>query len=207
MTNTDEPIEVTRYLRELDAALANVPVQIASDIRAGVEEELATLDSSAARERIAQLGDPALIAAEARREESDAASPRKSALTSRLYVVLASLAVAVGNFAIPLVGALPGFVLIWVSPAWRRWEKVTATAIPLATGVLTATYFVLTRITSSDAVSANGSDFYAPSMDDFGIPWFGLFFTPVVTTNAIVAVSNANAAVGVWLLVRALRRS
>ncbi|MEJ1155425.1 hypothetical protein [Microbacterium marmarense] len=207
MENTDEPIEVTRYLRELDAALAEIPVQIASDIRTGVEEELATLDSSAARERIAQLGDPALIAAEARREESEAAPHRKSAMTSRLYVVLASLAVAFGNYAIPLVGALPGFVLVWVSPAWRRWEKITATAIPFATGVIAATYFVVARVTSSDVVSSNGSDFYGPSMDDFGISWFGLFFTPVVTTNAIVAGSIASTAVGVWLLVRALRRS
>ena len=49
MMSTDRPVEVDRYLKRLDNALAGVPPHTADDIRAGVEEELSSLDPDAAR--------------------------------------------------------------------------------------------------------------------------------------------------------------
>ena len=63
-------------------------------------EEFAGLDRTAAQERIAQLGDPAFIAAEARSEVAADPAPRKSGLQSRGYIITAGLAVAVGIYVI-----------------------------------------------------------------------------------------------------------
>lgn len=205
--STDRPVEVDRYLQRLDVALAGVPAHTANDIRAGVREELSSLDPDAARERIFQLGDPEFIAAEARGGADESAPRRKPALESRPYIVVASLAVALGIFVVPVVGALVGFVMMWVSPAWKRWEKLVATLIPVGAGFLTATFFVLTRIQAGDGVSSLVPGFGVAAGDEFTGPWYGLYFTPLVAVNALFVVSIANLAVGSWLLVRALRRS
>jgi len=207
MMSTDRPVEVDRYLKRLDNALAGVPPHTADDIRAGVEEELSSLDPDAAHARILQLGDPEFIAAEARGGTPESAPRRKPALESRPYIVVASLAVAFGIYVVPIVGALVGFIMMWVSPAWKRWEKVVATVVPLGAGFLTATFFVLTRISAGDGVSSLVPGYGIGPGDEFSGPWYALYFTPLVAANALFVVSIANIAVGTWLLVRALRRS
>lgn len=52
MSVTERTPQVVRsYLAELDAALGGVPVELARDIRNGVEEELAGLDAATAAAR------------------------------------------------------------------------------------------------------------------------------------------------------------
>lgn len=197
MATTDQPEEVRHYLRRLDTALSGLPEETASDIRAGIEEELASLNPEAARERIAQLGDPAYIAAEARGETAATTVKRKSGLESRAYVIVTALAVAIGIYVLPIVGALVGYILMWVSAAWKRWEKIVATAIPLVIGLGVATYFVVFRLLNPGGTET------PPSVNNLG----ALYFSPIVMTNALVAVSVANVGVGIWLLIRGLRRT
>jgi uncharacterized membrane protein len=204
--NSSRPVEVDRYIQRLDAALADVPPHTADEIRQGIIEELSSLDPEAARERIKQLGDPEFIAAEARGGADEASLQRRSALESRPYIVVASLAVGVGIYVVPILGAVAGFIMVWVSTAWQRWEKVVATLTPLLAGFFTATFFVLTRIPSGDGLNSVVPG-YGLSGDEFGGPWYALYFTPVVAANALFVVSIANLAVGTWLLIRALRRS
>jgi uncharacterized membrane protein len=205
--STDRPVEVDQYLQRLDVALAGVPPHTADDIRTGVAEELSSLDPDTARERIVQLGDPEFIAAEARAGTDERTPRRKPALESRSYIVVASLAIAFGIYLVPVVGALLGFVMVWASPAWKRWEKVLTTVIPLGAGFLTATFFVLARIPEGDGVSSLVPGFGVAAGDEFTGPWYALYFNPLVTINALFVISIANLAVGIWLLVRALRRS
>ena len=205
MPRTDLPDEVRVYLRRLDEALIGVPDDTAAEIRAGIVEELAGLDRAAAQERIAQLGDPAFIAAEARSEVAAGPVPRASGLQSRAYVITASLAVAVGIYVVPVVGAVIGYLMVWFSPAWKRWEKIAATTIPLVAGVVTAAYLVLATTFSTNGTGSLVGGFGAAGGDGT-TGGLAILFTPLVTFNVLVVISIVNVAVGIWLLIRALRR-
>ncbi|WP_457101790.1 HAAS signaling domain-containing protein [Microbacterium sp. P5_E9] len=206
MPRTDLPNEAHAYLRRLDEALVGVPDETAAEIRAGIVEEFAGLDRTAAQERIAQLGDPAFIAAEARNEVAADPAPRKSALQSRGYIITAGLAVAVGIYVIPLMGAVIGYLMVWFSPAWKRSEKLIAPAIPLMAGVVTAAYLVLATTFSTNGTGSLIGGFGAAGSDG-ATGGLALLFTPLVTFNVLFVISIVNAAVGVWLLIRALRRA
>ena len=207
MARTDRSDDVQRYLHRLDAALVGVPARTAEEIRAGITEELTSLDGDAARVRIAQLGDPEFIAAEARGETRDDGTPRKSGTESRAYVIVASIAVAVGIYVVPIIGAVVGFPMVWFSRAWRRWEKVVATCIPIVAGVITAIYFVLMAIYSTDGAGSVLPGFGSAPLDDSSTNGLALFFTPLVTVNALFAVALGNLGAGIWLLIRAMRRT
>jgi len=79
---TTVPPEVQAYLKRLDRALRPVPRNVASDIRAGITEELAGLDSQDAVERVRSFDDPEAIAAAALGESrADAQqAPRRRAI-------------------------------------------------------------------------------------------------------------------------------
>jgi uncharacterized membrane protein len=62
--NSSSPA-VTSYIDRLESALAPAPADLRSEIVSGVREELDGLEPDAAATRIGELGDPALIAAEA----------------------------------------------------------------------------------------------------------------------------------------------
>ncbi len=102
---------------------------------------------------------------------------------------------------------MAGFIMVWVSAAWQRWEKVVATLTPLLAGFFTATFFVLIRIPSGGGMNSLVPGFGLSGVDEFGGPWYALYFTPVVAASTLFVVSIANLAVGTWLLIRALRRS
>lgn len=191
MSSTEQPAEVAAYLRQLDVALADVPKSTASEIRLGIAEELASLPPDEARDRIIQLGDPTFIASEAR--EGAEPSQARSGLSSRVYIIVASLAVAVGGLIVPIVGWVVGYVLVWISPAWRRWEKVVAIVAPAGAGLLIAGYFTIAELQSRAAMVLHS--------DQPALP-----IASVVIWNATVVFALANLALGVWLMVRALRR-
>lgn len=79
---TTVPPEVQAYLKRLDRALRPVPRDVASDIRAGITEELAGLDPQDAVERVRSFDDPEAIAAAALGESrADAQqAPRRRAI-------------------------------------------------------------------------------------------------------------------------------
>ena len=64
-----------RYLDELESALAAAPAALRADILADIADELNGLDEDASRARIAALGDPRAIAADAAAEAQASGSP------------------------------------------------------------------------------------------------------------------------------------
>ena len=202
MSSTEQPSEVTAYLRQLDGALADVDAVTANEIREGIAEELTSLAPEDARLRITQLGDPAFIAAQARADTDRTASSvershieaPKSGLRSRWYIILASVAVIIGGYIVPVIGWILGYILVCISPAWRRWEKIVAIATPMAASLLVAGYFTILEL--QDRAATNGA---------YNEPVLPL---PVTATwNMLIALVVATAAVGIWLLIRAIRRA
>lgn len=132
----------SEYLVRLDAALRDVPHGVAAEIRAGIAEELASLDPDAASARIAQLGDPADIAREALAAEgrADAApaapDPHVPVTRSRGFAIAAALTLSFGGFLVPFAGWAVGAVLVILSGMWFRWEKVVAVLAPVACVVI-----------------------------------------------------------------------
>lgn len=133
---------VADYLRDLEPALVGVPSEVATSIIDGIAEELSGLGAPEAAVRIAELGDPAFIAKEAIAgsalgEQSTTTAPA-APTDQRWYVVLASLLVAVGGYLIPVLGWIAGIAMVWMSAAWRPWEKWVGTLAPLGLGALVA---------------------------------------------------------------------
>ena len=84
-----------------------------------------------ARERIAQLGDPAFIAAEARGETRVNTAERKSGRESRAYVIIAAVAIAVGGYIVPVAVGLvtSAFLFASGSAGFAWWNVLVALSI------------------------------------------------------------------------------
>ena len=145
MTKPSIPGVVRDYLAELDRELAGVPGEVRQGIVAGIAEELEGLDAAAARLRISTLGDPAFIAAEARAGVAPRSTGPKSTNVAvapprvseqRWYVVVTAALLYVGGLVVPLAGWVVGIMMLWASPLWTRREKLIATIVPPAVGVL-----------------------------------------------------------------------
>jgi 4-amino-4-deoxy-L-arabinose transferase-like glycosyltransferase len=130
------------YFTRLDSALVGVDPGVRAEIVSGIREELAGLDDQSAAARIAEMDDPALIAAEARAATPSAAMPlaappiepapgRALSLTGVLVLIL-------GSFFVPVIGPLVGLVWVTMSSAWTRREKVVAWLLPVAVGLVVA---------------------------------------------------------------------
>ncbi|MHC5795450.1 HAAS signaling domain-containing protein [Lacisediminihabitans sp. FW035] len=156
MKETDTPQVVSGYLAELDRKLADVTEEVRQGIVAGIAEELEGLDAAAAAARIESLGDPAFIAAEARAgAEGPASSPAPGATRTtkrptppraseqRWYVVVTTVLLEFGGLVVPLAGWVAGIMLLWASSLWTRGEKLVATILPPAVGVVLFGVFAL----------------------------------------------------------------
>lgn len=139
MTKSTIPRVFRDYLAELDRELAGVPDDVRQGIVAGITEELEGLDAAAATSRIATLGDPAFIAAEARAGAGPISTGARSAAVvlappraseQRWYVVLTALLLYVGGLVVPLAGWVAGIMMLWASKLWTRNEKLVATTVP-----------------------------------------------------------------------------
>lgn len=137
------------YLGRLDTAIADLPWRVANELRSGVAEELDGLDAAETRRRIAQLGDPARIAAAAKEETGSAppapvvvvspapAPPVKPAMVdTRWFAIVGALVLGIGTFLFPVGGWVIGVALVTSSRFWWRWEKAVAILLPLAVGVV-----------------------------------------------------------------------
>jgi len=121
--------ESTRYLQRLDAALTDAPADLREEIVTGVREGLAGLDHDETAARIAELGDPAAIAAEAMAAEGTgtAAGPAAPvvapARSSTVYVGATVALLVCGGYIVPVVGWLAALLLVAGSSAWTVREK------------------------------------------------------------------------------------
>jgi uncharacterized membrane protein len=98
--------------------------------------------------------------------------------------VVASLLVAFGGILVPVIGWMAGMTLVWVSRAWRTWEKLVASLVPF---VSVGVGLLLMRLLAADARSS------AYVLGISGILWLYVVVTMIVLT----------AASGLWLLWRA----
>jgi len=180
----------TRYLADVRSAVADLPYGVAAEIVAGIEEELVGLDDAGATRRIAQLGDPALIAASARLELGDgpAVDIRRSQ-DAAWYTIATGFLLLVGGIAIPIIGWLIGVVLLWASRTWTLADKLIGTLAPPLGG-----YWIVAAITGGGILFPGAADgtnplFPAP-LALVVLSWIGIVL-PFVTL--------------VYLLVRARR--
>jgi hypothetical protein len=167
----------------------------ASDIRAGIAEELAGLDADAAAARIAQLGDPEMIAREAMdagAAQRPVAAPKPPATATKGFAIIAALALSFGGFVIPVVGWFVGAVLVGLSGMWRTWEKVVAIVTPLlgACFILLLSIPVYTVESSVDEASSDVANPLMPTAYDVG------WTVVIVLAWALIPAS------GLWLLWR-----
>ncbi|WP_407357814.1 hypothetical protein LTA6_002135 [Microbacterium sp. LTA6] len=165
------------FLARLDAAMRDVPHGVATDIRRGILEELEGLDANATAERIARLGDPVLIATEARMDGADAAAPapvvvapREPMTQTRGFAIIAALGLGFGGFLIPVVGWVIGAVLVCLSPLWRRREKIIAFVAPFVFVGLSALIISLLSGFGSGSRSDSTGTFETPVANNPLVP-------------------------------------
>lgn len=194
------------YLAALDDAIAELPHRLATELRAGITEELVGLEGDQLRASIAALGAPADVAraaAEAghERQASQAdppaaplspapaapaqPSPRPLAET-RGYALAGVIAFGIGGIVIPFVGWLAGCVIVATSKFWRTGEKVWAIIIP-PLAMFVPGLFAWAFVNSAEGDGAN--------------PLMPGTHTSIIFTPLIVA-----PLVAVWLLLRLRKR-
>ncbi|KDA07216.1 hypothetical protein DC31_01060 [Microbacterium sp. CH12i] len=202
MINSDAARQRDDFLARLDAEMQSVPHGIATEIRAGIAEELDGLDATATAGRIEQLGDPATIAQEAQAEvrTTDASSVHANSVhankepfsQSRVFAITAALVFAFGGFIVPVVGWFVGAVMVAVSARWRRWEKVLAITLPFATAVLLSVVMWLARFMSVDGVATERNPLLPTAFD--------LWHSGILLVFLLIPI------IGGWLLWRLRRR-
>lgn len=191
------------FLTRLDAAMQNVPHGVATEIHAGIAEELDGLDAAATAERIAQLGDPVDIAREAQTEIPVALSPASSeapkprATATRWFAITAGLALGFGGIIVPFVGWVVGAVLVCMSSLWRTWEKVVAITVPFAvTGVSLLVTSLFSPAVSGGSSNSTGSE---ETVNNPLVPTlYDLAWSHVVILLGLLLVPAS----GLWLLWR-----
>lgn len=198
------------YLARLDEAMRNLPHGVASDIRAGILEELQGLDAEATAARIADLGDPAAIADGAQAEVPSGPTiigapapalpvPRPPATSTRGFAIAAALTLSFGGIVVPVLGWFVGAVLVSASSLWRTWEKVVAIVVPfVVTGISFLTVSTLTAFSSSESggsSSGTGTPPEVPAVNPL-VPGVGEWHVLILLGFLLVPLS------GLWLLWR-----
>ena len=192
------PDATTAYLAELERALGDLPRTVAGDILDGVREELGALDDAAARERIAELGDPHAIAAAAS-EELPRSTPVGMQGDPTWYTVLTILLVGVGAYAVPVVGWIVGIGFLWNSRTWTRRDKVVGTVILPIVALLALGITAVAGLATATSTGQLGQEAINPLVP---AP-FTFAHSALIATAVFAPIASA-----VYLLVRArtLRR-
>ncbi|MFJ6532434.1 hypothetical protein [Microbacterium sp. NPDC091662] len=200
-----------KYLIRLDEAMRGLPHGVATDIRAGILEELHGLDADATAARIARLGDPAAIAREAQAELPAGGSvpvaapvprpsePRPAATSTRGFAIATALVLSFGGIVVPVVGWFVGAVLVSLSSMWKTGEKVVAIVVPFVVGGLSilaiSTMVTVSAGESSGSSSGTGTP---PSVNNPLIPaWYDLIWMGVWGIGVLLIPLS-----GLWLLWR-----
>ncbi|MCT9821311.1 hypothetical protein N3K63_13580 [Microbacterium sp. W1N] len=138
MTDVDQVLRdprVRAYLLELHREVAAVDPDAADAVLQGVADHVreAVADGSAVDEVIADLGDPALIAAAVEPRPAPAAPPHGRFVDSAAAVGVAVLLLTIGTFVFTLVGWAAAMILLWSTTRWTRADKIIGTAVWPAT--------------------------------------------------------------------------
>ncbi|MGQ7311832.1 HAAS signaling domain-containing protein [Microbacterium arabinogalactanolyticum] len=207
------------YLARLDVALRDVPHGVAAEIRAGIAEELQSLDADAAEARIAQLGDPAVIAREALDPDGYTpppapAAPRPEVIASpaplpvshsRGFAIAAALTLSFGGYLVPVVGWFVGVALVLLSSMWRTWEKLVAILVPVVLfgGLMLFSFAAFTTTGAVEVHEASGTG-TPPEVENPLVPNLllaGPHFLIIIAVAVVIPLS------GLWLLWRMRGRS
>jgi uncharacterized membrane protein len=147
---------IDRYLRDLEAELADLPANRRQELLDEVAEHIASaraaLDpetEAGVRGLLERLGDPADIAAEAR-ERFGVPAPAPRPATPWLEVA------AIVLLVIPFAGWVIGVVLVWLSRIWTTRDKLIGTLGGLS-WVLAGLGIVMAEV-SSVPLAQSGSD-------------------------------------------------
>ncbi|GAA2845054.1 hypothetical protein FB468_3089 [Leucobacter komagatae] len=200
----------TSYLAALDEAIGELPHRLATELRAGITEELVGLEGEQLRARIAALGAPADVAraaAEAGHEGQDhrTASPAtqlppvpaapaqpdptpRPLTETRGYATAAAVVFGVGGILLPVVGWIIGCALVGTTKLWRTSEKALAIAGPLAvSAILLGVLWVATLPGQSSASAAPGAAANPLLPAGYDLLWSSAFimFVVVVPLTAL----------------------
>ncbi|HEY9424205.1 MAG TPA: hypothetical protein VIP54_05335, partial [Microterricola sp.] len=165
---------------------------------AGVREVLIGRDADAVDTRIRELGDPGFIADEARAVpgEEPTVAPEGARRTRRsepaALAIVAAVLVMIGGALVPVLGAVVGYVLMWISTVWTTRQKLVATLIPVGIAVTLALVLVALRL----GMEPSGGEPAAqlPAISPSMVLW-----------NGLVLAAGVQLIVGIWLLVLARR--
>ena len=199
------------YLTRLDEAMRGLPHGVATDIRAGILEELQGLDADATAARIARLGDPVAIAREAQ-AELPAGAPiavaatvpqtpdaRPAPTSTRGFAIAAALTLSFGGIVVPVVGWFVGAVLVSLCSLWKTGEKVVSIVVPFVVGglsiIVISTMITVSAWESSDSASGTGNP---PAVNNPLLPaWYDMIWVGIMGVGILLIPAS-----GLWLLWR-----
>ncbi|WP_291054300.1 hypothetical protein [Herbiconiux sp.] len=137
MTTPDSPNAIARsYLAELDAALATAPAGIRTEMVADIADELSGLSDAETRARIAELGDPLVIAADATAGSREAVTVAVAPPPTKTYPTVAAVILTAGWYVAPVLGWIGGLVMIGVGAHWSSAVKRRAILASIIAGVV-----------------------------------------------------------------------
>jgi hypothetical protein len=155
MSSTPDQL-IEKYMKHLRVELDDLPrarrreleQEIAEHI-AAARAELPTESEAEIRNMLDRIGEPDVIAAEAR--DRFGVERRRSGILERLTIML----LLIGGIVIPVIGWLAGVVLLWSSEAWNAREKLIGTLV-FPGGLALPAFLELTVTTSELCGSYNG---------------------------------------------------
>lgn len=194
-TETQHPL-VTRYLKDLDRALRDVPGdrrrEIVDAIRSHIAEAAADrgdeMTEAELRTLLEQVGHPDAIADDTR-DRLGIRRRRGGAMEG-----VAIFGLLIGGLVVPVVGWVVGVVLLWTSSAWSTRDKILGTLV--VPGGLAAPLFLgaFAMSASSCVTTSTGSD----CVNEVGIFTGGEIL--------LVGLALAPIAVAIYLGLKAFRR-
>lgn len=145
-----------RYLAELESALAGVPADLRGEITADLAGELRGLDADAAAARIAELGDPRAIAADASAGAQQTAAQTADARmpVSKAYPTAAAIVLTAGWYLVPIVGWIVGLVMIGAGSRWAPQVRVASVFASVAAALVAVAALLVFRGTDVWIVGA-----------------------------------------------------
>jgi hypothetical protein len=158
---TTQPPAVRAYLDELRGLLSGSPDRdlVVDGVARHIEDALADGRADPVRVQavLDELGDPAVIAAEAAPAPAQPAA-RAPFLERRGGAVLTVLLLVVGGVVVPVAGWIVGLGLLWFSKGWRLVDKLVGTfAIPVVLAAALGIGALVTSGTAGRAAAPVGS--------------------------------------------------
>lgn len=194
-TETQHPL-VTRYLKDLERALRDVPAEDRHEIVADIKEHIAEaaadrgdeMTENELRRMLEQVGHPEAIAEEAR--ERFGVTRRRGGAMEGIAVV----SLLFGGLLIPILGWVLGVILLWASSVWTTREKIIGTLI-VPGGLAAPLFFGAFAVGASSCIGPPGSGCTGDT--NVMLPQFGGII--------LIALGLAPIAVAVYLARKAFR--